>query len=94
MHESQLVANAARCSGSCEPSGQVQETTLAGPIGKALETITFDVFLGLIMGISGLLQPFTIISKESNFFFHKYVYKFLIWVPKFYASKHDKTMSK
>lgn len=39
------------------------------------------------MAISELLQPFIIINKEFVLFFHKYVWKSLIWAPKFYAPK-------
>ena len=46
------------------------------------------------MEISGLLRSFIIVYKEFKFFFHTNVYESLIWAPKSYAPKMDKTMSK
>ena len=43
------------------------------------------------MEISGLLRPFIIIHREFKFFFHTYIYKSLICVPKLRAPKLDKT---
>ena len=78
---------------SCQCSLGVWEAVnpLVGSIGKGLETITSYVFLKLHNGISGLLQPFIIIQKESTFFLHTYIHKSLILAPKLDAPKINET---